>query len=331
MRVWDAVDRVVDRESDLSWLRAQGLHLWAAQRWRVIGRPVPPGFLASERAAAMAVLAVRPLLVWVRSVVDGPVLLLKGPEVAARYPDPALRPFGDLDLLVPSADEVQRALLAAGCVEVAAGAPHHRPALRCPGALLLVEIHDRPAWPRWTTARTDDLFASAEPSVLHVDGISTVPPGQQAVLLAAHSWNHEPFCRLVDLVDIAAMAGDLEPGALRELAERWGLGRVWLASIRAVEALRTGEPPAARVDRLLGRHLWAARERTVIEWHLARWAAGLWAPSPSAALGSVVRSVAQDVRPTPGTSWGAQPARMLGALRSGFRPMSERQTPGRDG
>ncbi len=315
-----AVDRVVDNTTDAAGLRAHGLDIWAARRWYATGRPVPPEFLAHERAAAMAVLSVLPLLAWIRSVLDGPIVLLKGPEVAARYPDPVLRPFGDLDLLVPRADAAQRLLLAAGCREVWAGYSHHRPALRCPGSPLLVEIHERPAWPQWTTARTDELFTSAVPSLLGVDGILTVPPAQQAVLLAAHSWHHEPYRRLIDLVDIAAMTDDLDPVELRDLAERWALGGVWRANARAIDAFRSGELPGSWVDRLLGHHLWTVRDRTPREQCLARWAAGFWALTPSV----VVRTVLGTVLPEARNILRYKASRTLRAMGRSFSPSPER-------
>ena len=46
------------------------------------------------------------------------LILMKGPEAAARYPDPALRPFCDLDFLVDDPAAAHRALMAAGFVEV---------------------------------------------------------------------------------------------------------------------------------------------------------------------------------------------------------------------
>lgn len=323
MTIWGAIDRVVDQNLDPAVLRAHGLDLWAARQWHETGRTVPSELLAHERAASMAVLAVPSNLGWVRDVLDGPVVLLKGPEVAVRYPDPVLRPFGDLDLLVPQADDAQRRLRSAGCVEVKWGSLQHKPALRCPGSLLLLEIHERPAWPNWTTAPVDELFASAIPSALGVDGILTVSPAHHAVLLAAHSWYHEPFRRVIDLVDIAAMTEGLDPVVLRELAEQWGLGRVWGATTRAIEAFQSGEPPQPWSDRLVGHHLWRVRERTMIERRLARWAAGFWAPTPAEIIHSVVWSISQDIVPAAGEAWGAKLARVPRALGNALRPASE--------
>lgn len=327
MSIWAAVDRVVDRATDPAALLAHGLHLWAGRRWQATGRPIPPEFLDHERAAAMAVLSVPSLLMWIRTVLDGPVLLLKGPEVASRYPDSALRPFGDLDLLVPQAEDAQRMLVAAGCVEVEEALPnhHHRPALRYLDSLLLIEIHDKPSGPRWTTVSTDELFASAIPSSVGVDGILTVPPAQHAVLLAAHSWHHEPFRRLIDLVDIAAMTDGLDPVELQQLANRWSLGQVWLATSRSIHALHTGIPPQKWSERLLGRHLWTVQERTIIEWRFARWAGSLWAPTCRAAISAIIWSLLEDAQPAADESWSRRLSRVPGALWRSLKPISERR------
>ena len=84
MSVWAAVDHLLDRTEDPAGLRAHGVQLLAARRWRVTGRPVPAALLADERSAAIATLAVPVLLTRVRAAVNGPIVLLKGPEVAAR-------------------------------------------------------------------------------------------------------------------------------------------------------------------------------------------------------------------------------------------------------
>ena len=149
-------------------------------------------------------------------------------------------------------------------------------------------------------------------------------PAQQAVLLAAHSWNHEPFRRLIDLVDIAAMTEELDPVGLQELAERWALGRVWRSTTRAIEAFRNEESPRPWADRLVGHHLWTVRERTVIERRLTRWAGGFWAPTPSQVIRSIVLTISKDVRPAPGHPWSGRLSRIPGVLRQSFRPASER-------
>jgi hypothetical protein len=239
----------------------------------------------------MATLSVPTQLAWIRQVLDGPIVLLKGPEVAVRYPDPAVRPFGDLDLLVPDADQAHQSLIEAGCVEVTAARPHHRPGLRSPNSLLLIEIHERPNGPKWSKVRTDELFATAVPSALSVEGIMTVLPAQHAVLLAAHSWHHEPFRRLIDLIDIAAMSEGQDTTELQELANRWGVGRVWKITQLAIDAFCAGEPPQAGMCRILGNHFWEVRERTRGETRLALKTVDLWAPMSLIAAQEIVKKI----------------------------------------
>src|SRR5918999_4771530 len=109
-----AVETLIDRARTLQDLESQGLQLLAARRWRELGRPVPSRLLAQERVVAANLLVAPAVLRRIRSAYDGDILLLKGPEVAIAYPDAALRPYGDLDLLVSDAHAAQRALTAAG-------------------------------------------------------------------------------------------------------------------------------------------------------------------------------------------------------------------------
>ena len=328
MTVWDAVDRLVDGTDDPAALRAHGLHLLAARRWRALGRPIPPALLADERAAAIAALAAPALLARVRATLDGPLLLLKGPEVAARYPDPALRPSGDVDLLVPDAAGAERALRAAGFAPgegTGAAARHqHQPPLRWPTSPLSVEVHHTVPGPPWASPPpTDALLAAAVPASVGVDGILTLPPAHHALLLAAHAWRHYgPRPRLRDLVDVAIMAEGRDPAELAGLARAWGLHRVWAATARSIDALMGAPSPDGRGRR---RGRWAGvveRERTVAEEHLVRWAGGLWAPRPLAIPGAVAATVGEDVLPWPGEPWPAKLARLGRAARNAFAPVS---------
>src|SRR5688500_6161934 len=99
-KIWESVDGLIDRSPQLADLRAPGLQLLAARRWRSLGRPVPADLVTEELRAALRSPAARTLLERIRSTCEGPIILIKGPAVAAYYPDPALRPFQDLDVLV---------------------------------------------------------------------------------------------------------------------------------------------------------------------------------------------------------------------------------------
>src|SRR5438132_5755685 len=143
--LWAAIDRLVDRTPDLARLRAHGLHLFAAKRWREHGRPVPQELVQAEVAAAVGAVTTPALLARIRAAYDGPMILMKGPVVAALYPDPSVRPYYDVDVVVLDADAVQRALVEAGFREVGDVAllrpgHHHKRPLEWSGMPLRDEV-----------------------------------------------------------------------------------------------------------------------------------------------------------------------------------------------
>src|SRR5581483_6179555 len=110
---------------------------------RQLGRPVPPALCNEERIAAICMISAVPLLKVIRERCDGPLVLMKGAEIAVRYPGGA-RGFGDIDVLVPDAHAVHAQLLAAGFVDVGDPERHYglhqmRP-LAWPNLPLSVEI-----------------------------------------------------------------------------------------------------------------------------------------------------------------------------------------------
>ena len=327
-RLWEGVNRLVDRAPHLADLRSHRLELVAARRWRELGRPVPPELVEEERLAVLVVLTTPILLERARAAYGGTMLLMKGPEAAARYPDPALRIFKDLDLLVDDAEAAQSAFLAAGFHAV--GDPalyediHHLRPLAFPGLPLTIELHSRPKWVEGLTPPTPrELFAVAEEHhAAGVDGVLVLPPAHHALVLAAHSWGHEPLRRLRDLVDVAAVAQGLERDELRRLAAAWDLERAWTTTIDAADALFLGGSPPWAV-RIWARNLEKARERTVLENHLARWLSNFWAlPAPDA-VRSLGETFAREIRPAPGESWSAKLSRSAKAVRNAALRRSE--------
>ena len=123
-QLWAGVDQLVDRASVPEHLVWHRLHLLAARRLRRRGRPVPEAFEHAEHLAAIGAMAAPRVLELVRERVSGPLLLIKGLEVATRYPDVALRPLRDLDLVVPDAADAQERLIAGG-FEVLEGEADH--------------------------------------------------------------------------------------------------------------------------------------------------------------------------------------------------------------
>jgi hypothetical protein len=91
--IWHGVAELIDRAPSLADLRNHRIGVLAARRRRELGRPIPPELLEEERWATLVVLTAPVLLQRARSAYEGTMLVMKGPEVAARYPDPPLRPF----------------------------------------------------------------------------------------------------------------------------------------------------------------------------------------------------------------------------------------------
>jgi Uncharacterised nucleotidyltransferase len=324
--LWEAADALIDRAATDDDIRAHRLEVLAARRYRALGRSVPPDFVAQERLAGLAALTTPLVLQQIRAAYDGPAIVLKGPQVAARYPDPALRVYGDIDLLVPDAEAAHRALLAAGFQLI--GDPelyldlHHLRPLLAPGAAIHVEIHSRPKWLDGASPpATELLFESAVPSATGVAGVLALPPAQEALLLAVHSWAHEPLRRLRDLIDVAAAARLADRAEIAELARAWGVRKLWATTIAAVDNLfADGRKPWAL--RLWAQNLARVRERTVLQAHLERWLSDFWAMSALAAATGLPRTLLDEIRPEGHESWGDKVRRTALAVRNAPRRRS---------
>lgn len=325
VNIWSTVERLIDRAPLLSDLRAHRIHLLAAARWRSLGRPLPADLAQEERDSIMRTLTVPVLLAKVREAYDGPIVLMKGPEVAAFYPDPTLRPFRDLDLLVSDAAHMQRTLIRAGFeatgLEQLYVDIHHLRPLRWPGLPLLLEIHDRPKWVAWgEPPATSELLAAAVPG--STDGVLVLPRAPHALLVAAHSWAHEPLRRIGELIDVAAVSQGIAEAELLALARRFGLERIWRTTASAIESLLS-DGHLQRSPRLWARNLPAARERSVLDSHLEHWLSPFSALPPSTALAATVRAVLRDLRPEAGESWRRKLRRSGYALGSPLTRRSE--------
>jgi hypothetical protein len=324
--LWAAVDRIVGSTTDVDALRANRLHLLAARRWRELGVEVPAELEAAERRSVLVSFVLPEVLGRVRAAVDGPLVVHKGPELALRYPDPLLRPYIDLDVLVPDAAAVQRALVAGGFQELGdpvlySEAAHELP-LEWPGLPLLVEVHSDLNWPTWLArSPTEELLAAAVPSRLGVAGVDTLAPHHHVLAVAAHAWAHGPFARVGDLVDVAALQEGIDDAELMLTARRFGLEGLWRTTTRTADAvLFGGERPLA--VRTWARNLLAVRERTVLETHVGRWLAGFSALGPRGGVRVLGQEIAKDVRPGVGETWDDKLARIPHAFRDAFLPSS---------
>ena len=188
---------------------------------------MPLLLIHQQRSARAAALTAPLLLERVRNACEGPVLVLKGPELAARYPNRS-RLFGDLDILVTDAKETQRALIAAGFEELDDPEGlwvgiHHLPRLSWPGLPLQIEVHSRPKWLEGSSPpRIEELFEAAVPTSSGVPGLLAPCPAHHAILVAAHAWAHQPLGRLRDLVDVGALAAEADPWELDDQAQEMG-------------------------------------------------------------------------------------------------------------
>ena len=104
--------------------------------------------------ALMAAAAAPALLRRLADTLGPPLVVLKGPAIAARYRSAGERAYRDVDVLVPDTAAAQRRMLAAGAelVDPDAAAPddgHHEAELCVPGNPLVIELHDHPRWAPW--------------------------------------------------------------------------------------------------------------------------------------------------------------------------------------
>jgi hypothetical protein len=141
-------------------------------------------------------------------------VVLKGPALAARYPQPGLRPMEDIDLLLPKAQHV-----AASSALIDAGWRIVRPSTRddydtmfthpdVPS--LSLELHfglEHPSQ-RVTTLDGDALWQRRQP----IDCLGTaafgLPLSEELVFLSAHAGKpHHGFFRLIWVADLAMVVG----------------------------------------------------------------------------------------------------------------------------
>jgi hypothetical protein len=154
-----------------------------------------------------------------------------------------------------------------------------------------------------------------------VDGFLALRPEAHAIVLAVHSWSHEPFRRLRDFVDIGVVASEADRRAALELASRWGVERLWRSTIAVVDWLFDDRTVPWSL-RLWAQNLERARERTVFEMHAERWVSDFWAFGTTRALGRLPRRLLDDVRPAEQETWGEKLGRTSLAVRNAARRRS---------
>jgi hypothetical protein len=144
-------------------------------------------------------------------------VVFKGPAVAARYPEPGLRPMEDIDLLLPRADHERalHALRGAGWEVVrAAGADLYDTALThhdVPSLFLELHYGLEGTSQRVTALDPGALWERRQPLLCAGTAAFGLPPADELVVLAAHAGKpHHGFVRLVWIADLAMIVGDAE-------------------------------------------------------------------------------------------------------------------------
>jgi hypothetical protein len=316
--LWRSVDALIDAAPTLDHLKWHRLLLVAADRWRAQGRKLEADVEHAERLNELRLAAAPFVLARIREAYGGRFALIKGYEVAVRFPNPVTRPFADIDLLAEDAVEAHTALRAAGFIEI--GDPelylhiHHLRPLALPGLTVPVEIHREPKWPNGLhPPPTAELLDRAVPSATGIDGIEALAPADHALVLAAHSWAHLPLRRLLELVDIALLSREAAATEMEMRARACGFDRVWRTTKGSVDSLFYGAPQLA-AQKLWARHLAGVRERTVFESHVERWLSPFWALPTRAALPVAARAVGTDLSPAAGENWSDKLNRIWKAL-----------------
>lgn len=327
---WSVLPRLLDRAPSVADLRSHRLELLHAALLRERGLDVSAELAGRARTAQLATVSATALLGRIRGLCSGPLLLLKGPEVAARYPRPGLRPFGDVDLLVPDPTTVQRDLEEAGFVGVGDELDwdelHHMRRVASPDGLFAVEIHKHPKWiPGLEPPPVEILLDGAVPSATGVDGVLAPSPAAHAVLLAAHAWAERPLGCIGDLLDVVTMLrDDAAPREAEELARVLGVERVWHATTVACATLFDGGRSSWPL-RTWARHLTATRGQTVVESHLQRVLMPFSAYSPAGAARAAGQGIARTIGPHGEESWAQKLRRARRALRHAFVRRSEHE------
>lgn len=164
-------------------------------------------------------------------------ILLKGIAYAGTlYPDPAMRPMSDIDLLVrPDAiDRATHVLQRLGYWHVGGAhqwsSRHHALTFKRRGGS--IDLHRHLVHAGRSRIDIRSVWSSAVES--HVPGALRPSPLHEILLHVAHMGRHEMMVPLINYVDLARLAPD---AASKDLARTWGLRRSLHAATGCLERL----------------------------------------------------------------------------------------------
>ena len=118
------------------------------------------------------------------------------------------------------------------------------------------------------------------------------------------------------------MAQGVDRPALRAIAAAWNVDRIWDTTSHTIDSLLGGRHRPLS-GRIWARHLWSARERTVLERHLEQWLAPFSALPPLPALRSSLNHVADEVSLPPGETRRQMAGRSARAVAHAFKRQSD--------
>jgi hypothetical protein len=178
-------------------------------------------------------------------------VVFKGPAVAGRYPEPGLRPMGDIDLLLPVADHAHALDVLRGAqwqVVRAGGAGHYDTQLvhrHVPSLSLEVHYGLESSSERVTALNPAALWERRVP----VDCAGTPAFGlsqaDEVVVLAAHAG--KPFHGFTRLIWIADLAMIVDDAAIRGLPMDWDAVRAAAEEARCLTVVGAALELARRV------------------------------------------------------------------------------------
>ncbi len=199
------------------------------------------------------------------------VIVLKGPALAeAIYPDPALRPFTDLDLLIPRADRSRalELLRSLGYQHVTAGRPLNFE-LAYEGAASFVkdggppagfpldlhwELLSPPGRKRVGMMETREVWERAVTLKSWGRSVRILCPEDLLIYLAVHSAIHHAFAGLIWQLDLALLlrryGSRLDWRAVGERAQRWGVDRALYFALTSIAKPLATDVPASALDAL---------------------------------------------------------------------------------
>ena len=202
-------------------------HRIAPLLWRAFGAADARDELGASRAVLCGMadafrmeallLIPRAVALAVRPLTDAGLepVVFKGPAVAARYPEPGLRPMEDIDLLLPRREHRRAlaALAAAGWRVVRPGGTDHYDTVLLHDEVpsLSLELHYglEGTSQRVTALDPEALWQRRQPIACAGTPAFGLPLADELVVLAAHAGKpHHGFVRLAWIADLAMIVGD---------------------------------------------------------------------------------------------------------------------------